>query len=65
MTSKNSIPAALEFGQLRSYLAKIGVSQAQIKEWAGDKGGDHSSQHPWNNRCRLQRGEKSDTCESR
>lgn len=35
--SKNEMPNASEFGQLRAYLAKAGVSQKQIKEVIGGK----------------------------
>jgi len=37
MKSPNETPSAAEFGLLRAYLARNGVSQAQIKEWVGNK----------------------------
>jgi len=37
MRSPNETPSAAEFGLLRAYLARRGVSQAQISEWIGIK----------------------------
>jgi hypothetical protein len=37
--SKHEKPDASEFGQLRAFLAKLGISQAAIKEAIGD---DHN-----------------------
>lgn len=36
MRDRKSIPPASEFGRLRSYLARQGVSQAQIREVIGN-----------------------------
>lgn len=37
MRPPNEVPSAAEFGLLRAYLARAGVSQAQITEWIGVK----------------------------
>lgn len=37
MRLPDGVPSAAEFGLLRAYLARAGVSQAQITEWIGVK----------------------------